>query len=96
METSQDKKGEMEQILAELGRKMDEIIQKARHASGDLQQEFSGKLDELNRSKEKLEEELKDFTQDEAKWKEVQARLQNAAHELRQAIELSFKRKPKA
>ena len=95
MEPNQDKKGEMERILADLGRKIDQLLQKARHASGDMQQEFSEKLEELNKSKEKLEQELKDFTQDEDKWKEVQLRLQNAAHELREAIELSFKRKPK-
>lgn len=95
MEPNQDKKGEMESILAELGRSMDTLFQKARHASGDLQQEFSEKLKDLNKSKDRLERELKDFTQDEAKWKEVQARLHAAAHEIRQAIELSFKRKGK-
>ncbi len=91
-----ERRGKMEQILTELGRKMDQLIYEAKHATGDFQQDLSIKMEEINKSKEKIEQELKDFTQDEAKWKEVQARLQSAAHELREAIELSFRRKPKA
>jgi Sec-independent protein translocase protein TatA len=90
-----EKRGKIEQLLMELGRKMDQLIHEAKHATGDLQQDFSEKMEEMNKSREKLEQELKDFTQDEAKWKEVQIRLQNAAHEIRQAVELSLKRKPK-
>ena len=89
-------KGKIEQTLAELGRKMDHLLQQAKHTSGDMQQEISEKMEELNKSKEKLEQELKDFTQDDEKWKEVQARLQNAVNEIRQAIELSFRKRPKA
>lgn len=87
--------GKIEQTLAELGRKMDFLLQQAKHTSGDMQQEVSEKMEELNKSKEKLEQELKDFTQDDEKWKEVQARLQNAVNEIRQAIELSFRKRPK-
>lgn len=90
-----EKRGKIEQVLMELGRKMDQLIHEAKHATGDLQQDFSEKMEDLNKTREKLEQELKDFTQDEARWKEVQIRLQNAASEIRQAVELSLKRKPK-
>lgn len=88
--------GKIEHILGELGRKMDHLLQQAKHTSGDMQQEISEKMEDLNKSKEKLEQELKDFTQDDEKWKEVQTHLQKAVNEIRQAIELSFRKKPKA
>lgn len=86
-------KGRMEGILADLGRKIDQLIAKANDASGDARGEFSSKMEELNKCKEKAEQELREFANDEEKWKEVQSRLQLAADELKKAFELTFQKR---
>ena len=89
----QPNKGRLESILSELGRKLDETFEKAREASGEARQEFASKMADVNKEKERLEKELKEFANDEEKWKEVKIRLQNAADELRKAFEITFSKK---
>lgn len=86
-------KGRMENILAELGRKIDLAIEKARGSSGEVPHEFAAKMEDLNRAKERVERELRSFANDDEKWKEVQSCLHNAADELKKAFELTFNRK---
>ena len=88
-------KGRMENILAELGRKIDQALEKAKDSSGDIREEFSAKMEDFNKTKERIETEFRDFANDDEKWKEVQIRLQIAATELRKAFEITFSKKPK-
>lgn len=83
----------MESILSELGRKIDQTIGKAFDGSGDLKQEFASRMEDLNKEKERLEKELREFAKDDEKWKEVKVRLQNAADELKKAFEITFSKK---
>ena len=84
-------RGRMESILAELGRKVDQAFEKARESQGEKKGEFSARMEDLNKAKERVEREFREFATDDAKWKEVRICLHNAADELKKAFELTFK-----
>ncbi|EMR01462.1 hypothetical protein [Cesiribacter andamanensis] len=90
MEQHQNR-GRLEDFLADLGRKLDQLLDRARHETEEGK--IAERLDELRHSKEKLEKELHEFVQDDERWKEVQHRLQGAAQELKRAFEITFARR---
>lgn len=83
-------KGKIEGFLAELGRKLDQVMERARQGAEEAK--VSEKLDELKHTKDRLEHELHEFVKDDEKWKEVQVHLQGAAQELKRAFETTFTR----
>lgn len=87
----QHNKGKIESFMTELGRKIDQLLDKARQ--GTEEAKVSDKFDELRQAKDKLERELHEFVQDDEKWREVQTHLQEAGIELRKAFETTFARK---
>ncbi len=86
----QDNKGRIEGFLAELGRKLDQLMDRARQGAEEAK--MSEKLDELKNTKDRLEHELHEFVKDDEKWREVQTHLQGAAQELKKAFETTFTR----
>lgn len=86
----QHNKGKIEGFLAELGRKLDQVMDRARQGAEEAK--VSEKLDELKHTKDRLENELHEFVKDDEKWKEVQVHLQGAAQELKRAFETTFTR----
>lgn len=86
----QHNKGKIEGFLAELGRKLDQVMERARQGAEEAK--VSEKLDELKHTKDRLENELHEFVKDDEKWKEVQVHLQGAAQELKRAFETTFTR----
>lgn len=86
----QHNKGKIEGFLAELGRKLDQVMERARQGAEEAK--VSEKLDELKHTKDRLEHELHEFVKDDEKWKEVQIHLQGAAQELKRAFETTFTR----
>lgn len=87
----QQNTGRIESFMTELGRKLDQLMDRARQGAEEAR--FSEKMEELKQTKEKLEQELHEFVQDDERWREVQAHLQGAAQELKKAVETSFKSK---
>jgi hypothetical protein len=87
----QHNKGRLESFMAELGKKLDLLLDRARHETEEGK--VAEKLDELRHTKEKLEKELHEFVQDDERWREVQHRLQGAAQELKKAFEITFRKK---
>lgn len=87
----QHNKGKVEGFMAELGRKLDFLFDRARQGAEEAK--LSDRMEELKQAKDKLEHELHEFVQDDEKWKEVQKHLQGAAQELRRAFETTFKTK---
>ena len=83
-------KGKIEGLLADLGRKMDGLLSKAKQASEE--HHLNDKLDELNTAKEKLERELNQYVQDDERWQEVKSNLRTAAGELKKAFETTFRK----
>lgn len=96
METeNKDYQGRAERILRDLGKKIDELINKSFEERGELKEDLNRRIEELKRNKEKLESEIKDFvSKNESKWKDIENRLQNAADELRKALEIIFQKNP--
>lgn len=84
-------KGKLEGFMAELGRKLDQLLDKARQGAEETK--LSEKMEDLRQTKDKLEHELHEFVKDDEKWREVKQHLQGAAQELQRAFETTFARK---
>ena len=87
-----DTKGQVEKILAELGKKIDQLIVETKSASGDVREDVEKKIKELKKKKEKLEEDFESYKgKNEGKWQDAKSHLSSAAQELKKAIEAMFK-----
>ena len=92
MET--DHKGQVEQILKELGHKIDHLIAETKEASGEIRDDLEEKIKEFKSKKSKLEEDYEDFkTKNEGKWEEIKTHLSGAALELENAVKAAFNKK---
>lgn len=87
----QHNKGKVEGFLAELGRKLDQLMDRARQGAEEAK--LSDKFEDLKQTRDKLEQELHEFVKDDDKWREVKIHLQGAAQELQKAFETTFVRK---
>ncbi|CAN5411539.1 hypothetical protein BH23BAC1_BH23BAC1_33960 [soil metagenome] len=96
METEKtDYQGKAEKLLRDLGKKIDELINKSFEERGELKEDLNRRIEELKRNKEKLESEIRGFvSNNEGKWKDVESRLQNAVEELKKALEIIFQKNP--
>ena len=85
---SQEHKGQIEDILSELGRKIDELISQAKTAKEEVRDDIEKKIASLKSRKKDLEDEYYDFkAQNESKWEEVKDHLSTAAAEIKRAAE---------
>ena len=67
-----DHQGQVEKILKELGRKIDELISEAKGAKNNVRDEAEEKIKDLKGRKAKLEDEFKEFkVKNEGKWEEI-------------------------
>lgn len=85
-----DEKGKVEDLLQELGKKIDQLIVDGKKVKDDLRDEVEEKIQELKKKKETLEEEFRSGKTNE-KWKEARDHLGLAVDELRKAITSLFK-----
>ncbi len=86
-----ESKGQVEQLLQELGKKIDQLMEEAREAKDELRDEFEEKIEELKERKEKLESEFEDFKSQE-KWQEAKVHFVSAVDELRKAVKAVFQK----
>lgn len=87
----QHSKGKIEGFMTELGKKLDQFMDRARQGAEEAR--LAEKMEELKQAKEKLEQELHEFVQDDEKWREVQTHLQEAMLGLKKAFETTFRSK---
>lgn len=93
MET-ENTKGQVENILAELGKKIDQLIEDAKGAKDTIRDDLEIKIEELKKKKEGIEEDFKNYQQkNEGKWDEVKDHLENALTELKMAASTAFRKK---
>lgn len=86
--------GDMEKILRQIGAKLDQLIGESKYASKDFREEIEKSIQDLKIQKSKIEAELRGFVKEnDHKFKEVEFRLQNAADELRKAVDAIFNKK---
>jgi vacuolar-type H+-ATPase subunit I/STV1 len=84
-------RGKAEEMLAELGRKVDQLIHESRGASEEIREEIEERIAELKRNKEQLENEVHNFSKNrDPKWKAVEEKLGRAVDEVREAIRIAF------
>ncbi|MTI29437.1 hypothetical protein [Xanthovirga aplysinae] len=83
--------GKTEEILTELGRKIDLLISETKNASGEIKEGLEERIMEIRRNKADLEKELREFgRQHEGKWRLIENRLGRAADEIKEAIKIVF------
>lgn len=91
---SEEHKGQIEEVLSDLGRKIDELIMKANSATGDVKEDIDKKIIDLKARKKDIEDEYQKFkTDNEDKWEEVKSHLMGAAAEFKMAAEAAFRKK---
>lgn len=90
---NENNKSSVEDILKELGRKIDILIEDAKGATEDIRGDIEEKIQELKSRKESLEGDIKNFaSNNEGKWTEIKVHLNSAAEELKKAAEAAFKK----
>lgn len=88
---AKDTKGQVEEILAELGKKIDVLIKETKDASGEVRDDIEDKIKDLKSRKSKLENDFKSYKdKNEDKWQEIKHHLVTAIQELRLAVETAF------
>ncbi|MEO9805810.1 MAG: hypothetical protein ABJF04_21310 [Reichenbachiella sp.] len=91
---STDQQGQVEKILKELGKKIDDLILEAKDAKDDIRDEVEEKIKELKKKKGKLDDEYQSFKEkNEGKWDEIKSHLSSAAEEIKMAAEAAFRKK---
>lgn len=88
-----ESKGQVENILQELGKKIDELISETRGATDDVKEDIEKKIEELKQKKDTLEEDWEEYKKNE-KWQEAKGHFVSAFSELRAALDTIFTRKP--
>jgi len=87
-------KGQLENILAELGRKIDVLISETKDSTEDVREEVERKIQDLKKRKEKLENDFEKYKDDnEGKWDDAKSHANTALIELKKAVEILFKGK---
>ncbi|UXX80871.1 hypothetical protein N7E81_07130 [Reichenbachiella carrageenanivorans] len=91
---STDHQGQVEKILKELGKRIDDLILEAKDAKDDIRDEVEDKIKELKKKKSKLDDEYQTFKEkNEGKWAEIKTHLSSAADEIKLAAEAAFRKK---
>ena len=87
-------KGKMEDILRELGHKIDILINEATSSSREVRSELDKAIQSLKKRKEKLEEEFNTYA-GQKKWQTTKNHFGNAIGELKKAVEALFNKNKK-
>ncbi len=83
--------GNAEKMFKKFGKNVDSFISEFSDVKGNTNEEFKGRLEELKKSKETLEEKFKGFKEDNRdKWEDVQSDLERAGQEFKKAVNNLF------
>jgi ribosome recycling factor len=81
-----EKSTKIEDILSELGKKIDVLIEEAKIAKDTVRDDLEVKIEELKKKKEKIEEDFEEYKQKES-WQDAKNHFSNAIDEIKQAVE---------
>ena len=88
---AKDTKGQVEEILSELGKKIDVLIQETKSAGGEVRDDIEDRIKDLKKRKSKLESDFRAYKdKNDDKWQEIKQHLVTAVHELKLAVETAF------
>ena len=80
-----------EKMFKNFGKNVDSFITELKDTSGNGNEEFRKRLDELKKSKDTLGEKFKDFKdENQDKWDDVQTELDRAGQEFKKAVNNLF------
>lgn len=83
--------GNAEKMFKTFGKNVDSFISELNDVKGLSNEEMKGRLDELKKSKDALEEKFKGFKDDNKdKWEDVQTDLERAGQEFKKAVNNLF------
>ncbi len=89
--------GEAEKLFKDLGEKIEQLIEKAKHASADVREEMKEPIEKLKKERDKLEKKMVDFRdKNEPKIEEAKHHLKTAIDEMSKAFEKMFRKGPGA
>ncbi len=89
---AKESQGKVEEILKEVGKKIDTLVEDMKGATDDVKEEVEKKIAELKVKKEKLEEDFQEYRNQE-KWQDAKGHFHNALHELKRGVEAFFAKK---
>ena len=89
---AKDHQGQVENILRELGKKIDDLIIEAKSATGEVREDLEETIKDFKEKRAKMEDEYQEFKQkNEGKWEEIKSHLSAAALEMEKAAKAAFK-----
>lgn len=83
----------MEDVLQDLGRKIDKLVEDSKLSKVEWKKEIDQRVEEVKKNVDTLENKTREVLGDGERWKEVEDRIKNASRELREAVEAAFKMK---
>ncbi len=89
--STEDSKGQVENLLTELGKKIDQLLVETKDARVEVTDEIEKKINDLKKKKEKLQADFDSYKdKHEDKWQEAKGHLTGALEELKKAIAAVF------
>jgi hypothetical protein len=89
----ENQSGKAERLFAELGRKIDQILENTKDDRQEIKADIKEKVEELKKAKAKLESEFQEFTSNkDGKWTDVKNHMENAVNEIKSALDSVFKK----
>ncbi len=86
-------RGKVENILSELGKKIDGLVEETKKAGNNISVGTEKKIRDLKAQKEKLEDEFKSYSSKRGeKWEHTKIHLNKAVAELKKAAEAFFRK----
>ena len=93
---SAEKTGKVEKVLQELGKSIDELIEKAKTSKGPVKKEIDSRVEELKRNKKTLEKEFEKFKKEHSgNMDKFEKSVKSAAGEVKKSFEHMFSKKSK-
>lgn len=87
-----DTKRQMEDVLKELGSKLDRLIEEAKEATGEIREDMEETIVKLKAQRDELEKNLSGYKEkSKEKWQEAKPHFTKAVDELKAAMSKIFK-----
>lgn len=91
---TEDPKGQVENLLAELGKKIDQLLVETKGAKNEVTEEIEKKIKDLKTKKDKIQSDFDSYKdKNEDKWQDAKSHLSGALDELKKAIGAMMKSK---
>lgn len=85
------------ETFRDLGKKLDQMIADLDELKVNLREKYGDRWEEINRNKDKLEDEINQFKErHKDRFEEAETNLERAGREIKKAFEAIFAKKPKS